>query len=128
MSVDMNMNVLIADHYLAMLQILRNQMRQLNFTNIQEVTDAKEALEKLRAGEFGLIISDWDTQPMSGLQLLQEVRADDKLKRIPFIMIMGESKSENVIAAKKAGVSNLIVRPFNAEMLKSKLVSVLGNF
>jgi len=128
MSVDMNMNVLIADHYLAMLQILRNQMRQLNFTSIQEVTDAKEALEKLRAGEFGLIISDWDTQPMSGLQLLQEVRGDAKLKRIPFIMIMGASKSENVIAAKKAGVSNLIVRPFNAEMLKSKLVSVLGNF
>ncbi len=128
MTVDMNMNVLIADHYLAMLQILRNQMRQLNFTNIQEVTDAKEALEKLRACEFGLIISDWVTQPMSGLQILQEVLADSKLKRFTFIMIMGESKSENVIAAKKAGVSNLIVRPFNAEMLKSKLVSVLGNF
>lgn len=67
-------------------------------------------------------------EPMTGIQLLREVRADDKLKRIPFIMITAESKSENVIAAKEAGVSNYIVKPFNAETFKSRLVSVLGEF
>ncbi|MEE9233049.1 MAG: response regulator, partial [Nitrospirales bacterium] len=85
-------------------------------------------LDKLRQEEFGLIISDWDTQPMSGLQFLREVRDDAKLKHIPFIIIMADSNSENVIAAKNASVSNLIVSPFNTETLKSKLVSVLGNF
>lgn len=76
--------------------------------------------------DFGFVISNWNMEPMTGTQLLREVRADDKLKRIPFIMITAESKSENVIAAKEAGVSNYIVKLFNAETLKSRLVSVLG--
>jgi len=75
-----------------------------------------------------LVISDWNMEPMTGIQLLREVRADEKLKHIPFVMITAESKSENVIAAKEAGVSNYIVKPFNAETLKGKLTSVLGEF
>ncbi|MEO5338610.1 MAG: response regulator [Magnetospirillum sp. WYHS-4] len=128
MAVDMNMNVLIVDDYKTMLRIIRNLLRQLNFVNIDEATDGSMALQKLRQGTFGLVISDWNMEPMTGIQLLREVRADPKLKHIPFIMVTAESKSENVIAAKEAGVSNYIVKPFNAETLKAKLVSVLGEF
>jgi two-component system chemotaxis response regulator CheY len=84
------------------------------------------ALQKLRQQDYGFVISDWNMEPMTGIQLLREVRADDKLKHLPFIMITAESKSENVIAAKQAGVSNYIVKPFSAETLKSKMTSVLG--
>ena len=128
MAVDLNMNVLIVDDYQTMLRILRNLLRQLNFKNIDEASDGSEALKKLRAKSFGLVISDWNMEPMTGIQLLREVRADEKLKHIPFVMITAESKSENVIAAKEAGVSNYIVKPFNAETLKGKLTSVLGDF
>jgi len=128
MAVDMNMKVLIVDDYKTMLRILRNLLRQLNFNNVDEASDGAEALAKLREDKFGLVISDWNMEPMTGIQLLREVRADDTLKHLPFIMITAESKSENVIAAKEAGVSNYIVKPFNAETLKTKLVSVLGEF
>ena len=77
---------------------------------------------------YGLVISDWNMEPMTGLELLKEVRADDKLRPTPFIMITAESKTENVIAAKEAGVNNYIVKPFNAATLKTKLTSVLGDF
>jgi two-component system, chemotaxis family, chemotaxis protein CheY len=128
MAVDMNMNVLIVDDYKTMLRILRNLLKQLNFNNIEEATDGSMALDVLRSQNIGMVISDWNMEPMTGIQLLREVRGDDKLKHLPFIMITAESKSENVIAAKEAGVSNYIVKPFNAETLKSKLVSVLGEF
>lgn len=129
MSVDKSMHVLIVDDYKTMLRILRNLLKQLGFDNIDEATDGSQALQMLRAtGTFGLVISDWNMEPMTGLQLLREVRADAKLKATPFIMVTAESKSENVIAAKEAGVSNYIVKPFNAATLKSKMVSVLGEF
>lgn len=111
-----------------MLRVLRNFLLQLNFGNIAEATDGSMALQKLRQQDFGFVISDWNMEPMTGMQLLREVRADDKLKHLPFIMITAESKSENVIAAKQAGVSNYIVKPFSAETLKSKMTSVLGKF
>jgi two-component system chemotaxis response regulator CheY len=128
MAVDKNMNVLIVDDYKTMLRIIRNLLKQLGFNNVDEATDGSMALQMLRVGNYGLIISDWNMEPMTGLQLLREVRADAKLKSIPFIMVTAESKSENVIAAKEAGVSNYIVKPFNAETLKTKMVSVLGDF
>lgn len=128
MAVDKNMKVLIVDDYQTMLRILRNLLRQLEFNNVEEAKDGGAALELLRKDPFGLVISDWNMEPMTGIQLLREVRADPKMKAMPFIMITAESKSENVIAAKEAGVSNYIVKPFNAETLKSKLVSVLGEF
>jgi two-component system chemotaxis response regulator CheY len=87
--------------------------------------DGQEALAKLRAGNFGLVISDWNMVPMTGLDLLKEVRADQRLKDMPFIMITAESKTENVVAAKQAGVSNYIVKPFNAETLREKIEKVL---
>lgn len=128
MAVDKNMNVLIVDDYKTMLRIITNLLRQLGFANIEEATDGSMALQKLRAGDFGLVISDWNMEPMTGLQLLREVRADARLKATPFIMVTAESKSENVVAAKEAGVSNYIVKPFNAETLRGKMVSVLGEF
>ena len=127
-AVDMNMQILIVDDYKTMLRIIRNLLKQLGFNSVDEAIDGSSALAKLRDKDFGLVISDWNMEPMSGLQLLKEVRADVKLKEIPFIMITAESKSENVIAAKEAGVSNYIVKPFNAATLKGKLSMVLGSF
>ena len=122
---DKNINVLIVDDYRTMLRIIRNLLKQLEFNNVDEAVDGQEALAKLRAGNFGLVISDWNMAPMTGLDLLKEVRADQRLKNMPFIMITAESKTENVVAAKQAGVSNYIVKPFNAETLREKNEKVL---
>lgn len=125
MALDKSINVLIVDDYRTMLRIIRNLLKQLEFDNVDEATDGQEALSKLRAGNFGLVISDWNMAPMTGLDLLKEVRADQRLRNMPFIMITAESKTENVIAAKAAGVSNYIVKPFNAETLREKIEKVL---
>ncbi len=124
---DKSINVLIVDDYRTMLRIIRNLLKQLDFNNVEEATDGAEALARLRAGNFGLVISDWNMQPMTGLDLLKEVRADARLKATPFIMITAESKTENVIAAKQAGVSNYIVKPFNAETLRDKIEKVMAH-
>ena len=128
MSVDMQMNILIVDDYKTMLRIIRNLLKQLGFDNVDEATDGSAALQKLRQKDFGLVISDWNMEPMTGIELLREVRADARLKDLPLIMVTAESKTENVISAKAAGVSNYIVKPFNAATLKMKLAAVLGNF
>ena len=124
---DKSTNVLIVDDYRTMLRIIRNLLRQIEFNNVDEAPDGVGALAKLRSGSYGLVISDWNMAPMPGLQLLQEVRADGRLKATPFIMITAESKAENVIAARQAGVSNYIVKPFNAETLREKIGKVLGH-
>ena len=111
MAVDKNMAVLIVDDYKTMLRIIRNLLRQIGFNNVDEASDGATALQKLRRDTFGLVISDWNMEPMTGLQLLKEVRADEKLRGTPFIMVTAESKTENVIAAKKAGVNNYIEKP-----------------
>jgi two-component system chemotaxis response regulator CheY len=95
---------------------------------VDEEVNGEAALAKLKEKKYELIISDWNMEPMTGLELLKNIRADEELRNIPFIMITAESKTENVIAAKQAGVNNYIVKPFNAETLKAKLVSVLGAF
>ena len=128
MAVNMNMKILIVDDYKTMLRIVRNLLRQLNFSDIDEATDGSMALSMLKQAKYDLVISDWNMEPMTGIELLREVRSDDSLKHIPFVMITAESKTENVVLAKQAGVSNYIVKPFNAETLKMKLVSVLGPF
>jgi two-component system chemotaxis response regulator CheY len=128
MAVDLSMNVLIVDDYKTMLRIIRNLLRQLGIENVDEATDGGTALAKLHESDYGLVISDLNMQPMTGLQLLKEVRADQKLKQIPFIMVTAESKTENVVAAKEAGVTNYIVKPFNAATLKQKLAAIWGDF
>ncbi len=126
MASDMNMPILIVDDYKTMLKIIRNLLKQLGFGNVDEAMDGSAALQKIRSKNYGLIISDWNMEPMSGLQLLKEVRLDARVKDVPFIMVTAESKSENIIAAKDAGVSNYIVKPFNAATLKSKIDTVLA--
>lgn len=128
MSVNFEMSILIVDDYKTMLRIIGNLLKQLGFYNIDEATDGNMALLKLHKNKYDLVISDWNMQPMSGLDLLGIVRESENLKKIPFIMVTAESKTENVIAAQKAGVNNYIVKPFTASTLKSKLVSIFGNF
>ena len=126
MAIDKSMNVLIVDDYKTMLRIIRNLLKQIGFENVDDASDGSAALAKMQGKKYGLVISDWNMEPMTGYDLLKEVRAHPELSQIPFIMITAESKTENVIAAKKAGVSNYIVKPFNAATLKTKMDAVFG--
>jgi len=119
------MKVLVVDDYSTMRRIIRNLLTQIGYTEIDEAADGNEALQKLRAVHYGLVISDWNMEPMTGYDLLKQVRADDKLKTMPFIMVTAESKTDNVIAAKAAGVDNYIVKPFNAATLQTKINAVI---
>ncbi|MSP43107.1 MAG: response regulator [Alphaproteobacteria bacterium] len=120
MGVDLSMQVLVVDDYKTMICIIRNLLKQLGSENVDEAEDGSAALAKMRSKQYGLIFSDWNMEPMTGYELLKEVRADDRLKETPFIMVTAESKTENVVAAKKAGVNNYIVKPFNAATLKER--------
>ncbi len=124
MAVDHTMPVLIVDDYNTMIRIIRNLLKQLGFEQIDDASDGSTALAKMRERKYGLVISDWNMEPMTGYDLLQQVRCDPSLSETPFIMVTAESKTENVIAAKQAGVSNYIVKPFNAQTLKSKIDAV----
>ena len=124
MAIDHSMPVLVVDDYTTMVRIIRNLLKQLGFVEIDEANDGQAALAKMRERKYGLVISDWNMEPMTGYDLLQQVRADEQLADTPFIMITAESKTENVIAAKRAGVSNYIVKPFNAQTLKAKIDAV----
>ncbi len=127
MPADKNINILIVDDYQTMLRIIKNLLKQVGFNNVDEATDGSMAFHMLQKKDYGLVISDWNMEPMTGLELLQKVRAsNENYNKIPFIMVTAESKTENVIAAKQAGVNNYIVKPFNAETLKTKIESVLG--
>jgi two-component system, chemotaxis family, chemotaxis protein CheY len=127
MALDLSMPVLVVDDYSTMVRIIRNLLRQLGFEDVDDASDGQLALAKMRTKKYGLVISDWNMEPMTGYELLKEVRGDPALAPVPFIMVTAESKTENVIAAKQAGVSNYIVKPFNAETLKSKIESVFAN-
>jgi two-component system, chemotaxis family, chemotaxis protein CheY len=124
MALDLSMPVLVVDDYSTMVRIIRNLLAQLGFGDVDDAKDGASALEKMRIKRYGLVISDWNMEPMTGYDLLKEVRADPGLGAVPFIMVTAESKTENVIAAKKAGVNTYIVKPFNAQTLKSKIESV----
>ena len=124
MAVDLSMPVLVVDDYNTMVRIIRNLLKQIGFQDVDDAANGATALAKLRGRKYGLVISDWNMEPMTGYELLKEVRADPSLGRIPFIMVTAESKTANVIAAKKAGVNNYIVKPFNAQTLRRKIESV----
>jgi two-component system, chemotaxis family, chemotaxis protein CheY len=126
MSLDTSMSILVVDDYQTMVRIIRNLLKQLGFDDVDEANDGTQALGRLREKRYGLVISDWNMQPMTGYELLKHVRADEELRPTPFIMVTAESKTENVIAAKKAGVNNYIVKPFNAQTLKAKIEAVCG--
>ncbi len=128
MSVDLKMPVLIVDDYATMLRIVKNLLKQIGFDNVDEASDGGSALQMMKQKKYGLVISDWNMTPVTGIDLLRSVRQDDNLKATPFIMVTAESKTENVVEAKNAGVSNYIVKPFSSEILKGKISSVLGQF
>lgn len=121
MPADLNMKILVVDDMSTMRRIIKNIMKQLGFANVEEAENGQDALDKLRAESFGFIISDWNMPVISGIELLRAVRADDKLKTIPFLMVTAEAQKENLIEAIQAGVSNYIVKPFTAEVLQEKI-------
>jgi two-component system chemotaxis response regulator CheY len=127
MAVNLSMPVLVVDDYNTMVRIIRNLLKQLGFEDVDDACDGASALAKMRAKKYGLVISDWNMEPMTGYELLKEVRSDPALGTTPFIMVTAESKTENVIAAKKAGVNNYIVKPFNAQTLQNKIQSVFAD-
>jgi two-component system, chemotaxis family, chemotaxis protein CheY len=126
MALDPSMSVLVVDDYSTMIRIIRNLLRQIGFADVDDASNGAAALDKMRAKRYGLVISDWNMEPMTGYDLLQQVRSDPGLGNTPFIMVTAESKTENVIAAKKAGVNNYIVKPFNAQTLKAKIEAVFA--
>jgi len=126
MAADQTIQILVVDDYRTMIRIIRNLLKQIGYEQVDEAADGTEALAKMRGKRYGLVISDWNMEPMTGYELLKEVRADPALAPTPFIMVTAESKTENVIAAKKAGVNNYIVKPFNAQTLKNKIDAVFA--
>ncbi|MDP3407095.1 response regulator [Bosea sp. (in: a-proteobacteria)] len=124
MALDPSMPILVVDDYQTMVRIIRNLLKQLGFENVDDASDGQAAIAKMRDKRYGLVISDWNMEPMTGFELLQRVREEESLSATPFIMVTAESRTENVIAAKKAGVNNYIVKPFNAQTLRSKIESV----
>ena len=126
MAVDKTMNVLVVDVYMSMIRIVRGLLNQLGFHNVVEAMDGPSALELIRNKTYGLVLSDWNMQPMTGLELLKEVRAEDRNKALPFVMVTAEAKAENVVAARQAGVNNYVIKPFTLAVLKQKLTTVLG--
>lgn len=126
MAVDKSMNVLVVDDYKTMIRIVRGLLEQLGFRNIDEAIDGPSALEKIQGKDYGLILSDWNMQPMTGYELLRAVRADARTRATPFVMVTAEAKTENVVAARQAGVNNYIIKPFTLAVLKQKLTAVLG--
>lgn len=127
MSINPNINVLIVDDYKTMLRIVRNLLGQIGIKKIDEATDGKMALDILKLRKYDLVISDWNMEPMSGYDLLKTLRTSGgENQNIPFIMVTAESKTENIIAAKQAGVNNYIIKPFSADTLKAKIETVMG--
>ncbi|WGM31872.1 response regulator [Brevundimonas sp. NIBR11] len=126
MAVDKSMNVLVVDDYKSMIRIVRGLLNQLGFVNVDEAMDGPSALALIRSKDYGLVLSDWNMQPMTGLELLKEVRAEDRTKALPFVMVTAEAKAENVVAARQAGVNNYVIKPFTLAVLKQKLTTVLG--
>lgn len=128
MAINKSMPILIVDDYKTMLRIVRGLLNQLGFMNIDEATDGTMAWDMVQKKQYGMVVSDWNMEPMSGFEFLKLVRGNAATKQLPFIMVTAESKTENIIAAKQAGVSNYIVKPFNAQTLKQKIEAVFGPF
>lgn len=126
MAVDKSTPILVVDDYKTMVRIVCNLLHQLGFENVEDASDGASALAKLREKRFGLVISDWAMEPMSGLELLQAMRADPDLRTLPFIMITAENRRERVAMAEQAGADGYIVKPFNAEALGDRIARVMG--
>ena len=127
MPADTAMPILVVDDFQTMNRIIRNLLKQIGFMDVDDAADGVSALTKMLDKTYGLVIADWNMEPMSGYELLREIRDMPHLAKTPFIMVTAEAKTESVMAARKAGVSNYIVKPFNAELLKSKIDAVFAD-
>ncbi|SNR88554.1 chemotaxis response regulator CheY [Desulfurobacterium atlanticum] len=125
---DPNIKILIVDDMATMRRIEKSLLMQLGFKNIDEAEDGKVALQKLRQGDYDFVLTDWNMPNMTGLELVQEIRKDPKLKHLPVLMVTAEAKKENVLAAIKAGVNNYVVKPFTAETLKEKIEKIFSAY
>lgn len=118
------MKILVVDDFSTMRRIVKNLLKELGFNNVEEADDGKTALPKLQTGKFDFLITDWNMPEMSGMELLKTVRADDKLKKMPVLMVTAEAKREQIIAAAEAGVNGYVVKPFTATVLKEKIEKI----
>ncbi|HXU94159.1 MAG TPA: chemotaxis response regulator CheY [Gallionella sp.] len=121
---DPNMKFLVVDDFSTMRRIVRNLLKELGFTNVEEAEDGVDALTKLRAGNFQFVVSDWNMPNMTGIELLRNIRADAALKHLPVLMVTAEAKRENIIEAAQAGASGYVVKPFTAATLDEKLQKI----
>ncbi len=124
---DQNMRILVVDDFSTMRRIVRNLLKELGFSNVDEAEDGQVALHKLKNGQFDFVVSDWNMPNMTGIELLKAMRADPQLKHIPLMMVTAEAKKENIIEAATAGASGYIVKPFTAATLDEKLKKVFAN-
>ncbi|GJL76904.1 MAG TPA: chemotaxis protein CheY [Nitrosomonas sp.] len=124
---DKNLKFLVVDDFSTMRRIVRNLLKELGFINVDEAEDGAVALRKLQDGNYDFVVSDWNMPNMDGLTMLQSVRADQKLSKIPVLMVTAEAKKENIIAAAQAGASGYIVKPFTAAVLDEKLNKIFQN-
>jgi two-component system chemotaxis response regulator CheY len=124
---DKNMKFLVVDDFSTMRRIVRNLLKELGFSNVDEAEDGVAALQKLRGDSFDFVVSDWNMPNMDGLTLLQNIRADEALKKIPVLMVTAEAKKENIVAAAQAGASGYVVKPFTAATLDEKLNKIFQN-
>ena len=124
---DFKIKVLVVDDFSTMRRILKNILKQIGYSDIEEAEDGNSALARLRQGGFGLVVSDWNMPNMTGLDLLKAIRADNALNNMPVLMVTAEAKKENVMDAIKAGVNNYVVKPFTADILKEKIEKIFDN-
>ena len=128
MTINRNMPILVVDDLTTTRRAVKNLLNQLGFSNLDEASDGAEALQKLQTRSYDLVISDWNMEPMTGIELLERVRSIEETKNVNFIMLTAEAKPENIVKAKQAGVNSYIVKPFIAKKLKEKLVGLWGPF
>jgi len=126
MPADLNMKILVVDDMSTMRRIVKNILKQLGFSNMEEAENGQEALQKLRAEPFGFVVSDWNMPVMPGIDMLRAIRADEQLKHIPVLMVTAEAQKENLIEAIQAGVNNYVVKPFTAETMQEKINKIFN--
>lgn len=122
---DQNMKILVVDDFSTMRRIIKNILREIGYNNVDEADDGTTALEKLRAGKFDFVVTDWNMPNMPGIELLKAIRSDAELKDMPVLMVTAEAAKENVVTAVQAGVNNYIVKPFTAAALKERIDLIL---
>ena len=124
MPADPSMKNLIVDDMVTMRRIVKNVLKQLGFSNIDEAENGQDGLQKLKSSKYDFVVSDWNMPVMTGIDMLRAIRADEQLKAIPVLMVTAEAQQKNLVEAVQAGVSNYIVKPFTAETMQEKLAKI----